>query len=439
MDELLVIIGLILLNGLFSMSEAALISVRRTRLEQECRNGNRAAKAALEIADDPDRFLSTIQIGITLIGILTGLYSGATISSRLAVILAGWGMPPHYAHSVAQVAIVVVVTYLSIVVGELVPKRIALAAANRVAKTVARPMGILSMAAMPFVWLLSASTNLLVKLLRLPPDENKVTEGDVRQIIDSGAASGEVMKVEKDIMTRALVLGDQRVSSVMTSRKEVAALDLDMTAAEIKAQLAAELHDSYPVFDTEHEEVKGMVSLKDLILTLDRPEFRLADVITQGVFIPESMTVYDALERLKSERVHCFVVCDEFGSMQGVITLNDILDGLVGGCETPVTGPYIVPADNGSVTVNAQCPVYDFLNYFDEASLYKPSNYVTVGGLILELTRQLPSVGDHVRWQGFIFEVTKMHSSHICELNVRRTDTGNDNETDKNHPAADAV
>ncbi len=420
MDELLIIIGLILLNGLFSMSEAALISVRKPRLEQESRRGNKAAKTALEIADDPDRFLSTIQIGITLIGILTGLYSGATISATFADILADWGVSPRYARPVAQTSIVVIVTYLSIVVGELVPKRIALAASNSVAKIVARPMRLLSLAAMPFVWLLSVSTGVLVRLLRLPADENRVTEGDVRQIIDSGAASGEVMPVEKDIMTRALVLGDQRVSSVMTSRKDVVAFNIGMTADEIKEELAAELHDSYPVFDSEREEVRGVVSLKDLILTLDKPGFQLERVMTPGVFIPESMTVYGALERLKAERVHCFVVCDEFGSMQGVITLNDILDGLVGGCDSSVTEPYIVAAPDGGVIVNAQCPVYDFLNYFDEASLYQPSNYVTVGGLILELTRQLPSVGERVGWHGFMFEVTKMNQSHIGELRVHR-------------------
>ena len=420
MDELLIIIGLILLNGLFSMSEAALISVRKPRLEQESRRGNKAAKTALEIADDPDRFLSTIQIGITLIGILTGLYSGATISATFADILADWGVSPRYARPVAQTSIVVIVTYLSIVVGELVPKRIALAASNSVAKIVARPMRLLSLAAMPFVWLLSVSTGVLVRLLRLPADENKVTEGDVRQIIDSGAASGEVMPVEKDIMTCALVLGDQRVSSVMTSRKDVVAFNIGMTADEIKEELAAELHDSYPVFDSEREEVRGVVSLKDLILTLDKPGFQLERVMTPGVFIPESMTVYGALERLKAERVHCFVVCDEFGSMQGVITLNDILDGLVGGCDSSVTEPYIVAAPDGGVIVNAQCPVYDFLNYFDEASLYQPANYVTVGGLILELTRQLPSVGERVGWHGFMFEVTKMNQSHIGELRVHR-------------------
>lgn len=420
MDELLIIIGLILLNGLFSMSEAALISVRKPRLEQESRRGNKAAKTALEIADDPDRFLSTIQIGITLIGILTGLYSGATISATFADILADWGVSPRYARPVAQTSIVVIVTYLSIVVGELVPKRIALAASNSVAKIVARPMRLLSLAAMPFVWLLSVSTGVLVRLLRLPADENRVTEGDVRQIIDSGAASGEVMPVEKDIMTRALVLGDQRVSSVMTSRKDVVAFNIGMTADEIKEELAAELHDSYPVFDSEREEVRGVVSLKDLILTLDKPGFQLERVMTPGVFIPESMTVYGALERLKAERVHCFVVCDEFGSMQGVITLNDILDGLVGGCDSSATEPYIVAAPDGGVIVNAQCPVYDFLNYFDEASLYQPANYVTVGGLILELTRQLPSVGERVGWHGFMFEVTKMNQSHIGELRVHR-------------------
>lgn len=415
MSELLIIIGLILLNGLFSMSETALISARKNRLTQESKQGNQAARTALEIASNPDRFLSTVQIGITLIGILTGLYSGATISGYFARILTGLGVMPEYADEIAQITIVFVVTYLSIVVGELVPKRIALSSSVTVAKLVARPMKLLSTLALPFVWLLSVSTGMIVKLLHLRPDDDKVTEGDVRQIIENGAASGEVMKVEKDIMTRALALGNQRVSSIMTCRKDVVTLKSDMTTAEIRDTLSSELHDSYPVIDVTTSDVIGTVSLKALILTLDRPEFKLDEVIAPGRFIPENMNVYDALEHLKNDRLHCLIVCDEFGTMQGVVTLNDILDGLVGATDRVVADSYIAGHDK----FNAQCPLLDFLTYYDCCDLYEPAGYTTLGGLILELTRRLPSAGDHISWNGFEFEILDMQGSRIGCIAVR--------------------
>lgn len=422
MKELLIIVGLILLNGLFSMSETALISARKSRLSQESKRGNRAARTALEIANDPDCFLSTIQIGITLIGILTGLYSGATFANTFADILVKWGVAPAYSDEIAQVTIVIVVTYLSIVVGELVPKRIALNSADTVAKIVARPMKLLSKITMPIVWLLSVSTNLIVRLLNLRGDENKTTEGDVKQIIENGAASGEVKEVEKDIMTRALVLGDQRVASIMTCRKDIVTLDIDMSIDDIKRSIASELHDTYPVLDNNHEEIKGTVSLKDLILTLDSRDFELNKVLSPGTFIPESMNVYDALERLKNEHVHCLIVCDEFGTMQGVVTLNDILDGLVGCCDTPASGPYILPMDDGkSYLVDARCPVYDFLNYFDRGDLYQPANYASIGGLILENTRKIPVEGENIKWNDFLFKVVDMDKAHIDKLLVTIT------------------
>lgn len=419
MNELFIIIGLILLNGLFSMSETALISVKKSRLAQESKRGNRAAKAALDIANDPDCFLSTIQIGITLIGILTGLYSGATFADMFSEILVGWGVSPHYAHPVAQVSIVVVVTYLSIVVGELVPKRLALNSADTIAKLVARPMRILSKISLPAVWLLSASTNAIVKLMNLRDDDNKTTEGDVRQVIENGAASGEVQPVEKEIMNRTLMLGDQRVGSVMTPRCDVVTLAVDMTPAEIKARIAEELHDTYPVVDPDaDDDVIGCISLKDLIFRLSDPTFNLRTLLTPGNFVPESMTVYTALERLKTDRAHCLLVCDEFGVMQGLITLNDILEGLVGNTDPDCEGPEILRRDDGTYLVDAQCSVYDFLSYFNIADLYEPAPYSTLAGLILEHTRQLPSEGEKIRWHNFLIEIVDMDGRRIDKLLV---------------------
>lgn len=421
MTDLFIILGLIILNGLFSMSETAVISARKSRLEQEARRGNRAAGAALDIASNPDRFLSTIQIGITLIGILTGLYSGARFASLLATVFVDMGMDFNVALEVAQVVIVSVVTYLSIVIGELVPKRIALNSPDSIAKGVARPMALLSRVSMPLVWLLSVSTKALVRLLNLRGDESKITEGDVKQIIENGAASGEVQPVEKDIMNRTLMLGDQRVASIMTCRKDVIALNTRMTALEVKERVASELHDTYPVFDDEGVDVIGTVSLKDLIFKVSMPDFRLVNHITPGNYIPESMSVYNALERLKTSHIHCLMVCDEFGVMQGVVTLNDVLDGLVGNADETQQAPFILRRDDGSCLVDGRCPVYDFLCYYDCEDLYEPATYSSVAGLILELTRRMPVEGDKVHWRCFTFEIVDMDHRRIDKLLVTRS------------------
>lgn len=418
MKELLIIIGLILLNGLFSMSETALISARKTRLREQSRKGSRSARLALQIAENPDGFLSTVQIGITLIGILTGLFSGATLAEDFANMLTQSGVPSSIAIDIAQTSIIVVVTFFSIVIGELVPKRVALNASDSVAKIVAPSMRLLSKISLPAVWLLSASTNLIIRILHLKDDENKTTEGDVKQIIESGAASGEVQQVEKEIMNRTLMLGDQRVSSIMTSRKDLITLNIDMNPAEIQDRIANNLHDTYPVLDEDGDETLGVVSLKDLIFKLQIEDFSLTKVLNKGVFIPESMTVYDALDRLKSDRLHSMLVCDEFGIMQGIVTSNDILDGLVGTEGESPARPYFLCREDGTYLVDAQCPIYDFLAYFDSSDLYQPANYTTLAGLILEKQRRVPNEGDKMQWGRFCFEIVDMDGARIDKLLV---------------------
>lgn len=422
MSDLFIIIFLILLNGLFSMAETALISARKTRLAQESKQGSRTATIALNIANNPDNFLSTVQIGITLIGILTGIFSGAKFADLFAEMLKEAGISAAYAHNIAQVSIVAIVTYLSIVIGELVPKRLALNAADTIAKLVARPMRLLSKLCMPLVWLLSASTGLIFKILKIRGDENKTTEGDVKEMIDSGAASGEVQPVEKDIMNRTLMLGDQRVASIMTPLKDLMTLSTDMTVDEIKEHLSAELHDSYPVIDSDTEEVVGIISLKNLIFKLDAPSFELKPLIHPATFIPESMSVYDALERLKSLRLHSMIVCDEFGAMQGLVTLNDVLDGLVGSTDEDQTSPTVIRRDDGSYLIDAGMPVSDFLTFFDTYELYEPANYATIAGLILENLRCLPTEGQKLMWHNFTFEIVDMDRQRIDKILVTKND-----------------
>ncbi len=419
MKEIIIIGLLILLNGIFSMSEIALISARKTKLSNDAKRGSKSAEAALKLANEPDRFLSTIQIGITLIGLLTGIYSGDALSQRLGDIFVSWGLSTTYAYGVAQTIIVVIVTYLSIVVGELVPKRIGMNKADGMARFVAQPMQFLSAIAKPFVWILSKSTALLVRMLGITDSENKVTEDEIKSMIQEGTAQGEVQEVEQDIVERVFVLGDQRVSSIMTCRKDIVCLDISMTAQEVRTVIAEELHEAYPVIDGDMDDVRGFVTLKELILNLNKTDFNLDSVIIPAVYFPENMTVYKALEGLKTQKVSRALVCDEFGSLQGVITLRDILEGLVGSIDDEQGQPYIVPRqDEKSWLVDGMCPFYDFLAYFEREDLYSPSDYATISGLVLNELQHIPVTGEQIAWHHFNLEIVDMDGARIDKILV---------------------
>ena len=426
MDDLIIIIALILLNGVFSMSEVALISARKSKLSAEAKDGNRSAANALKLQSEPDRFLSTVQIGITLIGILTGLFSGATIATEVGNYLASIGLAPKTAMNIARIVIVAVVTYLSIVVGELVPKRIGMGHADGIAKMVASPMRLLSLITYPVVWLLSVSTSAIVKIFKLGNNTSKVTEEEIKSLIQEGTDSGEVREVEQDIMERALVMGDSRIGAIMTSRKEVASLTVDMDEDSIRKVLSEDLHSSYPVYDKDKEDICGVISLKSLVLSLGKPDFNIGEAITPAMCLPETMTVYDALETFKTRDNHSALVYDEFGCFQGIITLRDILDGLVGNIAQSGEGPMIVKRqDVDEWLVDGQCPIYDFLAYFDCEELYKPAGYTTIGGLIMENLRKVPAEGDIIKWHTFKIEVADMDRVRIDKVAVSRLNDNN--------------
>lgn len=421
MKEIIIIAVLILLNGLFSLSELALISARKAKLSNDAKRGNKAAKAALQLTEAPEKFLSTIQIGITLIGILTGIYSGATLADNFSIILVQWGMAPAIAHPIAQGVIVVIVTYLSIVVGELVPKKIGMSKADSIARIVARPMKWLSTLALPFVWILSHSTLFITKLMGITQDDNKVTEEEIKSIIQEGTEAGEVQEVEQDIIERVLVLGDMSVESIMTSRKDLVYMDLEMTTEEIRTTIAEDIHSSYPVIDGDIDNIKGFVSLKNLILNLEKPHFNLSSIITPATYIPETMSVYNALEEFRTDKMSSALVIDEYGTVQGIVTLRNILAGLIGSHENIDGNPHIVPRNDGeSWLVDGMCPIYDFLAYFEQEELYEPDEYATVSGLILKELKYIPTVSKQLTWKSFSFEVVDMDGLRIDKLLVKR-------------------
>ena len=415
--EFIIIIALILLNGLFSMSEIAVISARKSSLTNDSRKGSLGARTALKLANEPDKFLSTVQIGITLIGILTGIYSGDALADDFSVMLSDWGFPAEYAHITAQSLIVIFVTYLTILFGELVPKRIGMSASSRVAKLLARPMYGLSLIASPFVWLLAKSTSLIFSLLSINTSSEKVTEEEIKSMIDEGTESGEVQEVEQDIVDRVFSLGDRSVSTIMTHRNDIVAIDIDMPNTQIYQTVCEHLYQVYPVIRNRTlDDIVGVVYLKDLFGKVQESSFNLRDVIRPARYFHENMDVYKALDQIRKSHIKYGLICDEFGSLQGIITIKDILEALVGSLPSETEDPDILPRKDGSWLIDGQCSFYDFLKHFDCEDLYAESSYNTLGGLILQQLGHIPRAGETLQWNEFHLEIVDMDGARIDKV-----------------------
>lgn len=420
--EVGIIIGLILLNGVFSMSEIAVISARKSSLKSEANKGSKSAKAALNLADQPDNFLSTVQVGITLIGILTGLYSGDVLAEDFAAVLTGWGMSESYVYRVAQLVIVIIVTYFTIIFGELVPKRIGLSAAEKIAKIIAYPMKTLSIIASPFVWILSKSTSLVFNILNIKEGGSKVTEEDIKTILREGKEDGVVLEVEQNIVERVFNLGDRNLESIMTHRADIVWIDTDMSNDEILELIRSNPYDKYPVGSKDLDHIEGIVYLKDLFGNTEKVNFNIRNYIRPVQFFYENMEVYNALEEMKLSQIQYALVCDEFGTVKGVVTLKDILDALVGTILDPHKEPDLIRRKDGSYLVDGQWSFYDFLNYFEKEDLYSQYEYNTISGLILDILGHIPTSGEEVEWNGFSFEIVDMDGVRIDKVLINRKD-----------------
>ena len=384
----------------------------------------------MKLSNEPDRFLSTIQIGITLIGILTGLYSGEAFAYDLAAYMRGIPWIAPYALVISKTAIVVLVTYLTLIMGELVPKRIGMGYAEKVSMLVAKPMYLLSLVASPFVWLLSKSTALAVKLMGTDAsEESKVTEEEIKAIVKEGFDGGEVQEVEQDIVERVFNLGDRKVGSIMTHRSELIWLDLTDSIEEIREKVQAHLFNIYPVANGKFDDIRGVVYLKDLFGRIDDPGFSLTQVIRPAEFVPENQSVYNALEQFKQARVQYGIVTDEFGGIQGIVTLKDIMEGLVGQVPDVGEDAEVVQRSDGTWLVDGQYRFYDFLEYFDMEDLYAEHDYNTLSGLILEILERVPKTGEKLTWLNFEFEIVDMDGARIDKVLVKKL---SDEATDKN-------
>lgn len=419
MVEILLILGLILLNGLFSMAEIALVSARKARLEAQANKGDKNAKEALELANHPDTFLSTVQIGITLIGILTGIMSGEKLKSDFVAFLDRFELIRDYSNGIATAIIVIIITYFSMVLGELVPKRLGLARPEKISKFFAKPMRVLGTITYPFIWLLSKSTYVIVKLLKIKTADNQVTEEEIKAIISEGTEQGAIEEAEQEIIERVFHLGDRTITSLMTHRSDLVWFDVNDTEAAIREKIMQEPHSVYPICDGQIDNIKGVVSLKDMYVASDRTLFK--DLMKPPLYVPENNTAYQVLEKYKQSKIHSCFIIDEYGSLLGMITLNDILEAIVGDLPEPHIPDYeIVEREDGSYLVDAQIPFYDFLSRFDKTEWMNEGEqeFDTLAGFILHQLKRIPQTGDKLEWEGFSIEIVDMDAQRIDKVLV---------------------
>lgn len=403
------------------MSEIALISARKNRLETAAKKGNENAKVALDLANSPNKFLSTVQIGITLIGILTGIFSGDKITTDVRDFIAGFAAIKPYADSIAVGIVVLVLTFFSLVLGELLPKRIGLNYPESIAKAVAVPMKIISILTAPFIWLLTISTEFLLKILRIKPStDGKVTEEEIKAIIKEGTEGGEVQEIEQDIVERVFHIGDRKVSSLMTHRKSVVFLPLHADKSQVRDLMLKELHSIYPIFDKNYDDIVGVVNLKNIFAHFENIDFNLKSIMTDAPFIMEQTTAYKALENFKKSGIHYAFVSDEYGVFQGVITLNDILEALVGDAADFYKEDFqLVAREDGTWLVDGHYSLHDFLTYFDLDELTNDYEVNTVSGLIMTELSRIPKQGEKLIWQKFELEVIDMDGVKIDKVMVK--------------------
>lgn len=428
--DILIILGLILLNGIFAMSEIAVVSSRRMRLQKMSENGSHGARAALELSDNPSRFLSTIQVGITLIGIFNGAYGEASLVTKLTPQLATLPMLSAYAREISLGIVVVGITFSSLILGELLPKRIAMEYPETVASLIAAPMQWLSRMMGPFVKVLTLTTEFMLRLLGMhQPKDTTVTEEEITGMLREGADAGLFEKTEHDIVSRALRLDDQRVAALMTPRMDVHYFNLDDPIKDNLAKIASSSYSRFPVCKGDISHVIGVVHAGDLfaqvILGQSLDSVNLADAIKAPLFVPESISAMQLLETLKKNRAELALVVDEYGETEGIVTLSDVLGALVGDVSVVDANQEAdaVRREDGSWLIDGSVSLDRFRELLDSSSYFPEETsgtYHTLAGFVLAQLGHIPQSSEHFEWDNFRIEVVDMDRNRIDRLLVSR-------------------
>jgi putative hemolysin len=418
--DFLILLLLIGANGVFALAEMALVSARKIRLEQIAAKSP-GGKAALELSESPQRFLSTVQIGITMIGVIAGVFGGTRLAGYLEPVLAQIAALEPYADTISLVLVVVITTYLSLVIGELVPKRIALAAPETMAALLARPMRFLATLAYPAVWLLSVSTEGILALIPGRQSSSpEVNAEEIQILIKRGAQSGLLEAAESKILAEVFRLGDRRVYTLMTPRSEIVWLDLEDSWEENRARILAEQHTRFPVGRGSLENLLGIIQVRDILSRLWGESDSLEQVLREPLFVPESTRAIKVLELFKSHGTELAIVVDEYGGIQGLITLHDILEALVG--EIPGESPEEPLAhqrEDGSWLLDGRFAIEDLAEILPVNELPVEDGYYTLGGLVMDQLGRIPEEGDGFTWCGLVFEVVDMAGNRVDKVLVR--------------------
>ncbi len=417
---ILLLLVLIIINGLVVLSEIALIAAKKSKLEQSAAKGDVNAKTALKLQEKPEVFLSTSQIFITVIAILEGVYSAERFNKYLSPAIEKVPFFKPYADSIATVIIVMIVTFFSIIFGELLPKRIAMIKAEKIAKGTASAMYFLSRATHPIVWLLSGVTNLIFKIFNIKQStDNKVTEEEIKAMVTEGSEHGAIEEEEKEIIERVFHLGDRNITSLMTHRTDIVWFDINEDKTSIKNKIQEYLHSVYPLCDGDTDNIKGVVYIKDMYLQPDTP---LNDLCKKALFVPENNTAYQVLQKFKETKIHYAFIVDEYGTMHGMITINDILKAIVGEMPEDEDDDYaIVERKDGTYLIDAQIQFYDFLTRFEKTDWMNEGEqeFDTLAGFILHELKHIPHTAETFEWRGFHFEIIDMDAQRIDKVLVK--------------------
>lgn len=420
MESIILLIVLTLISGFFAMSEMALTSARKIRLEISAKKGIRGAKSALALANAPNKFLSTSQIGITLVSIVVGIVGGEAYADRIGKFIETYFHLGVYSNPIAVVLNVILVGFFTIAFGEMLPKRIGMSKPESVSELVALPMTIVLRITQPFVWLLSKTTDLFIRLFNIKMDESRVTEEEIKAIIDEGATAGTIEEIEQDIVENVFHLGDKRVGALMTHRADIIWLDINESLEDNLIKIQKFNHAVYPVCEDTLDNVRGIVTVKDILaILLKNQPIVLHDIVREVNYFPETMNAYSALEKFKESRIHQGLVVDEYGTLAGIVTINDVFDTLVGDIsqEDGAIGYELFQREDGSWLIDGQYPWDDFLKEFDiEDNEHKRDVFQTIGGFILHTLEQLPKVGQKVTWNKYTFEVVDMDGMRIDKI-----------------------
>ncbi|MCO5247424.1 MAG: hemolysin family protein [Chitinophagales bacterium] len=422
--EILIVFILIAANAVFSLGEIALVSLKKYKLEEEVSKGSRVAQKAMQLSNNPNTFFSAVQIGITVIGLLLGIYSKDSLSTPFFNIIAKIDFLQPYAQTLSILSAVIIVTYITILFGELIPKMLGFLYPEKIAKAIAIPMYWFSLLCMPFIWILSISNNFILSLFGINnkrPDY--ISEKDIKAIIHESTVAGEIQKIEQDIVTRVFSLGDRKVSEIMTHRNDLVWIDIQDNLETLKEKAGEELHSTYLVCDKSLDNWKGLIFVKELFSeSLNSSNFNLKKFIKKPIIFPETTAVYTVLEKFKKHRIHYGLVVNEYGDLQGLVALDDVLDALLGDMSDMYQEDefQIIPQEQNTWLADAQISFYLFCEYFKLNEENKEGNFNTLGGFVLEKLERIPKVGDSFNKLGFNFKVTKMDGVRIDKILITK-------------------